>query len=75
MSLPLQTMATTEALSRIAGNLHTKGDAGVAARELVTTPAGQVVGAIGQVRSCRKIVQDFIDGYGEALDRIEDLLS
>jgi len=75
LPMPLQTMATTEALSRIGANLHNKGDAGAAARELATTPVGQVVGAIGQIRSCRKIVQDFIDEYAEALGRIENLVS
>lgn len=71
LPMPLQTMATTSALSRISRNLHK--DKG--ARELATTPAGQVIGLIHQVRGCKQIVQDMKEDYVEALGRIDELLS
>jgi len=74
LPMPLQTMATTEALSRIQRGLRTEGAQGDAARDLATTPAGQIIGAIGQVRSCKQIVSEMIDGYVAALDRAGDLL-
>jgi NAD(P)H-dependent flavin oxidoreductase YrpB (nitropropane dioxygenase family) len=71
LPMPLQTMATTSALSRISRNLHK--DKG--AQELATTPAGQVIGLIHQVRSCKQIVQDMKEDYVEALGRIDELMS
>lgn len=68
LPMPLQTMATTRALTRISRSLHHPEGAG--ARELVTTPAGQVIGLIDQVRSCRQIVQEFREGFAEALEDI-----
>ena len=70
--MPLQTMATTHALTRISRGVA-NNDAG--ACELVTTPAGQVIGLIDSVRSCRQIVQDFREGYVAALERIGELLA
>lgn len=72
LPMPLQTMATTEALTRISRSLHQEGSG---ARELVTTPAGQIIGAIHQVRGCKQIVQDFRVDFVEALGRIEDLVN
>ena len=71
LPMPLQTMATTSALSRISRNLHK--DTG--AQQLATTPAGQVIGLIHQVRSCKQIVQDMKEDYVESLGRIDELMS
>lgn len=71
LPMPLQTMATTSALARISRNQH-KNDG---ARELATTPAGQVIGMIKQVRSCKNIVQEMKEDYVEALGRIDELMS
>lgn len=72
LPMPLQTMATTHALTRISRGVA-NNDHG--ACELVTTPAGQVIGLIDSVRSCRQIVQDFREGYVAALERIGELLA
>jgi len=69
LPMPLQTMATTEALTRITRGLHADNEG---ARTLVTTPAGQAIGLISQVRSCRNIVQEFRESYAEALAGIGD---
>jgi hypothetical protein len=44
------------------------------ARELVTTPAGQVIGMIQQVSSCKQIVQDMKEDYVDSLERIDELI-
>ncbi len=72
LPMPLQTMATAHALTRISRGAA-NGDKG--SIELVTTPAGQVVGLIDQVRRCRQIVQDFREDFVDALERMEELLS
>lgn len=72
LPMPLQTMATTHALTRISRGVA-NNDQG--ACDLVTTPAGQVIGLIDSVRSCRQIVQDFREGYVAALERIGELLA
>lgn len=70
LPMPLQTMASAPALSRISRSLHKNEGA----QALATTPAGQVIGLIEQVRSCRQIVQEMKEDYVSALERIEDLL-
>jgi NAD(P)H-dependent flavin oxidoreductase YrpB (nitropropane dioxygenase family) len=69
LPMPLQTMATTAALTRISRALHAEGDG---ARQLVTSPAGQAIGLISQVRSCRHIVQEFRESFAEAVAGIGD---
>ena len=69
LPMPLQTMATTAALTRISRALHAEGDG---ARQLVTSPAGQAIGLISQVRSCRHIVQEFRESFAEAVAAIAD---
>lgn len=70
LPMPLQTMATTTALTRISRKLHTEAGA----QELVTTPAGQVIGLIDGVSSCKQIVQEMKEDYVDALGRIGELL-
>lgn len=70
LPMPLQTMATTTALTRISRVVHKEAGA----QELVTTPAGQVIGLIKQVSSCRQIVQEMKEDYVESLGRVDELL-
>lgn len=70
LPMPLQTMATTSALSRISRSIHSNAGA----QALATTPAGQVVGSIKQVMSCKQIVQDMKEDYVESLSRIDSLI-
>lgn len=69
LPMPLQTMATTAALTRISRALHAEGDG---ARQLVTSPAGQAIGLIHQVRPCRHIVQEFRESFADAVAQIAD---
>ncbi|MCP4007820.1 MAG: nitronate monooxygenase [bacterium] len=70
LPMPLQTMATTSALTRISRKVHKEAGA----QDLVTTPAGQVIGMIKEVSSCRQIVQEMKEDYVESLGRIDELI-
>jgi len=70
LPMPLQTMATTAALTRISRTVHTAAGA----QELATTPAGQAIGLIKRVNSCKQIVQDMKEDYVDALARIDELI-
>jgi NAD(P)H-dependent flavin oxidoreductase YrpB (nitropropane dioxygenase family) len=43
------------------------------AQEVAFNPAGQVIGMINQVRSVRSVMSDLIDGYGEAVERLQKM--
>ena len=70
LPMPLQTMATTTALTRISRTVHKNAGA----QQLATTPAGQVIGLIEQVSSCKQIVQEMKEDYVDSLERIGDLI-
>ena len=65
LPMPLQTMATTRALTRISRGVAA-GHAG--AQELATTPAGQGIGLIHEVLGCRQIVQAYRESFAAAMD-------
>jgi NAD(P)H-dependent flavin oxidoreductase YrpB (nitropropane dioxygenase family) len=71
LPMPLQTMATTTALTRISRSVHKEDGA----KELVTTPVGQVIGSVKQVSSCKQIVQDMKEDCVDSLERIDGLIS
>jgi NAD(P)H-dependent flavin oxidoreductase YrpB (nitropropane dioxygenase family) len=70
LPMPLQTMATTRALTRISRTVHKEAGA----QQLATTPAGQVIGLIDEVSSCSQIVLEMKEDYVEALERIDQLI-
>lgn len=70
LPMPLQTMATATALQRIQRTYHTNPGA----LDLITTPAGQVIGLIDTERSARAIVQQFREEFASAAERFERLL-
>ncbi len=67
LGMPLQWMATVESATR--GTLYP-----VEAKDIAFHPCGQVVGSTNVVKPTRKIVQDMVEEYLEALDRLNDLL-
>ncbi|GAA4206262.1 nitronate monooxygenase family protein [Streptosporangium oxazolinicum] len=62
LPMPLQFMLISEALRRI-------GRSG--ATELATFPAGQIIGAMNQVRSTRDVVFSLVEEYVAAKDRLD----
>jgi NAD(P)H-dependent flavin oxidoreductase YrpB (nitropropane dioxygenase family) len=70
LGMPLQGMVTMEAISRTnryAGTAHTQ--------RVAFNPVGQTVGLMKEVRSCREVIYDLVEGYVEAADRISALSS
>jgi NAD(P)H-dependent flavin oxidoreductase YrpB (nitropropane dioxygenase family) len=70
LPMPLQYMATAEATQRIHRYAETKRPGSAA---LLGTPVGQVVGQMNQRRSVKQVVQDMVEEYLEAVERISDL--
>ena len=71
LPMPLQTMATSSALQRI----HRSMNDNEGARKLVTTPAGQIIGAMTEERSVRHIVQSMKEQFLESVERMNAMLS
>ncbi len=70
LGMPLQGMVTMEAISR------TNRYAGAGQTQRVAfNPVGQTVGLMKEVRSCREVIYDLVEGYVEAADRIAALAS
>ncbi|ETK33611.1 MULTISPECIES: NAD(P)H-dependent flavin oxidoreductase [Microbispora] len=62
LPMPLQFMLVSGALRRI-------GSSGAA--ELTTFPAGQIIGAMNQVKSARQVVFEMVEEYVETMERLE----
>ena len=65
--MPLQFMATAEAVSRIHRYAHV---ASSGAKELVGTPVGEIVGRMNSVRPVREIMYDLVNECVETLARM-----
>ncbi len=68
LGMPLQGMVTMDAIartSRYAGSPH--------AQEVAFNPVGQTVGLMTEVRSCREVIYDLVEGYVEASERLAGL--
>jgi NAD(P)H-dependent flavin oxidoreductase YrpB (nitropropane dioxygenase family) len=67
LPMPLQTMLTAAAQSRVARAAATPGSG---AERLVTYFVGQVVGSMNRVRSSTQVVQDMVEEYLETAARL-----
>jgi len=65
--MPLQFMATAEAVSRIHRYAHVESSG---AKELVGTPIGEIVGRINSVRPVREIMYDLVSECVDTLARM-----
>ncbi|WP_066372894.1 NAD(P)H-dependent flavin oxidoreductase [Herbidospora mongoliensis] len=61
LPMPLQFMLVSDAIRRIG-----RSDA----TELATFPAGQIIGAMNDVKPARQVIFDLVEGYVEAMDRL-----
>ena len=68
LPMPLQFMATADAIARIHRSTEI---AGSRASELVTTPAGQIVGMMNTVRPARDVIYDMVREYAETVSRMQ----
>ncbi len=67
LPMPLQFMATADAVSRIHRYAHVETSN---AKELVGTPIGQIVGAIKQVRPAKEIVYEMVNECVDTLSKL-----
>ena len=67
LPMPLQFMATAEAVSRIHRYAHVEGSG---ARELVGTPVGEIVGRMNAVRPVREIMYELVNECVDTLTRM-----
>jgi NAD(P)H-dependent flavin oxidoreductase YrpB (nitropropane dioxygenase family) len=70
LPMPLQFMATADAISRIHRSAEIEGSRAV---ELVGTPLGQIVGMMNAVRPARDVIYDMVEEYAETVRRMSDL--
>jgi NAD(P)H-dependent flavin oxidoreductase YrpB (nitropropane dioxygenase family) len=66
LGMPLQFMVTSEAVSRG----HRYADK---AKDVMFNPAGQVIGHINAVRPVREVMNELVNGYLEAVERLQAL--
>jgi len=66
LGMPLQFMVTSEAVSRG----HRYADK---AKDVMFNPAGQVIGHINAVRPVREVMNELVNGYVEAVERLQAL--
>jgi NAD(P)H-dependent flavin oxidoreductase YrpB (nitropropane dioxygenase family) len=64
LPMPLQFMATAEAVTRIHRYAHLEESN---AKELIGSPVGQVVGRMNSVRSVREVIYDLVNEYLDAV--------
>ena len=61
-------MVTMEAITRTS-RYADKGKA----QDVAFNPVGQVVGQMNEIKSCREIIYDLVEGYVEATDRLNSI--
>ena len=71
LPMPLQWMATSEALTRIYQHAQTRKPGSA---ELLGTPVGQVVGQIKQMKPAREVVRELVEGSIDAVERAGEVL-
>jgi NAD(P)H-dependent flavin oxidoreductase YrpB (nitropropane dioxygenase family) len=69
LPMPLQFMASVEAISRI----HRYAATNEGARELAGTPAGQIIGTMNRVRPVAEVMADLISGFNTTVAELDDL--
>jgi len=66
LPMPLQGMVTLDMIQRT----HRYADK---AQRVAFNPVGQIVGAMNEIRAAKDVVADLIDGYYDALERMQGL--
>ncbi len=67
LPMPLQGMVTMDMIQRT--HLYAEK-----AQAVAFNPVGQIVGAMNQVRPARVVVSELIDGYYDAVERLQGLM-
>ena len=69
LPMPLQFMLNTDAMSR----MHRFAGENEGARELVTSPVGQIVGSMNRVRSVEDVMGDLVKGFQDVAGMLNDV--
>lgn len=72
LPMPLQTLLTAEAQARIQRHAHVEGSG---AKDLITTPVGQIVGRMNSVQSSHEVIYDIVNEFIDAASRLAALLA
>jgi NAD(P)H-dependent flavin oxidoreductase YrpB (nitropropane dioxygenase family) len=72
LSMPLQFMATVEAISRIHHYAHSDK---YGAKDLVGSPVGQIVSRMNAVRPARQVIYDMVQEFVDATTRVSETLT
>jgi NAD(P)H-dependent flavin oxidoreductase YrpB (nitropropane dioxygenase family) len=67
LNLPLQFMVTAEAVVR--GNTYA-----AKAQKVAFNPAGQIIGSVNTVKPARLVIQEMVEDYLDAVERLNDLM-
>jgi len=68
LGMPLQNMVTMDATVRTSRYANSPQ-----AQAVAFNPVGQTVGMMNDIRSCREVIYDLVEGYVEASERLERL--
>jgi NAD(P)H-dependent flavin oxidoreductase YrpB (nitropropane dioxygenase family) len=72
LPMPLQFMATAEAITRIHHYAHLEQ---YGAKDLIGTPVGQVVGRMKAVRPAREVIYDMVNEFLDTVARMSETLA
>ena len=72
LPMPLQFMATAEAISRIHKYAHLDK---YGAKDLVGSPVGQIVGRMNAIRPTREVIYDMVNEFVEAVNRMAEMMA
>ena len=68
LGMPLQNMVTMDAIVRTSRYASSEQ-----AQAVSFNPVGQVVGMMNDLRSSREVIVDLVEGYLDAIERLNDL--
>jgi len=66
LGMPLQFMVAADAVAR--GHRYAEK-----AKDVMFNPAGQIIGALNTVRPVKEVIMDLVEGYLEAVERLQHL--
>ena len=67
LGMPLQFMVTADAVSRV----HQYASK---AQDVAFNPVGQIVGRMNEARPCRRVIEEMVQEYLDAVDRLDALM-
>ena len=72
LQMPLQFMATADAVSRVHKYAHVQESG---AKDLIWSPVGQIVGRMNEERPTKDVIYDMVNEFLDATNRLQDILA